>query len=73
MASRLRRFGIEPDAIEAEVQAMHPVVVAPTVNRSVLGIMVDFAKAVAYYSGDLRTDERRHGSCALKIELAARG
>ena len=29
---------------------MHPVVIAPTVDRSVLGIMVDFAKAIPYYS-----------------------
>jgi hypothetical protein len=56
VASRLRRFAIEPQAIEAELQAMHPVIVAPTVDRSVLGTMVDFAKGVAYYSGDLRTD-----------------
>jgi Domain of unknown function (DUF6933) len=67
VASRLRRFGIEPDAIEAELQAMRPVVVAPTVNRSVLGIMVDFAKAIPYYSGDLRTDE---GLVALEDWLA---
>jgi len=29
---------------------MHPVVVAPTVDRSVLGIAVDFAKAIPHYS-----------------------
>lgn len=58
VASRLRRFTIEPEMIRAEVQAMHPVVVAPTVDRSVLGIMVDFAKAASYYSGaDLRTEQ----------------
>ena len=28
---------------------MAPVVIAPTASRSVLGIMVDFAKAVPYY------------------------
>jgi hypothetical protein len=57
VAARLERLGIDPKAIQAEVQAMYPVVVAPTVDRSVLGIMVDFAKAVPYYSGDLRTGE----------------
>ena len=36
---------------------MHPVIVAPTVDRSVLGIMVDFAKAVPYYPGNLRTEQ----------------
>ena len=56
VAFRLRRFDVEPQAIEAELQAMHPVLVAPTVDRSVLGTMVDFAKSVSYYSGDLRTD-----------------
>ena len=32
-----------------EQQAMRPVGVAPTVDRSVLGIMVEFARAVPYY------------------------
>ena len=48
VASRLRRCGIEAQAIAAEQQAMEPVAVAPTVDRSVLGIMVDFAQAVPY-------------------------
>src|SRR5262245_57187017 len=56
VVARLRRLGTEPETIEAELQAMHPVKVAPTVDRSVLGIMVDFAKAIPHYSGDLRTD-----------------
>jgi hypothetical protein len=47
--SRLRRCGIEPQVIGRELQAMHAVAVAPTVDRSVLGIMVDFAKAIPYY------------------------
>ena len=46
---RLRRCGIDVRAIEAELQAMGPVVIGATVNRSVLGIMVDFAKAVPYH------------------------
>jgi hypothetical protein len=49
VAWRLHRCGLEAEAIAAEVQAMDPVAVAPTVDRSVLGIMVDFAKAVPYY------------------------
>ena len=36
-------------AIAAERRAMQPVVTCPTVDRSVLGIMVDFAKAVPYH------------------------
>jgi len=47
--SRLRRLGIEAAAIVLERHAMAPVVVAPTVDRSVVGIMVDFAKSVPYY------------------------
>jgi len=46
--ARLRRLGIEARAIEAEQKAMRPVVIGPTVDRSVLGIMVDFAKAVPH-------------------------
>ena len=49
VAARLRRCGIDPRAIDAEHQAMHPVVVGSTIDRSVLGIMVDFAKAVPYH------------------------
>ena len=49
VAARLHRLGIERDLIDAEVLAMTPVVTAPTVDRSVLGIMVDFAKAIPYY------------------------
>jgi hypothetical protein len=47
--------------VEAELRAMRPVVVAPTEDRSVLGIMVDFAKAVSYYSEDLRSDQGLEG------------
>ena len=46
---------------------MRPVAVAPTVDRSVLGTMVDFAKLVPYWSGGLRTDE---GLIALEQWLA---
>src|SRR5262245_55813673 len=43
---RLKRLGTETCAIDAERTAMSRVKIAPTVNRSVLGIMVDFAKSV---------------------------
>lgn len=68
VASRLQRLGIGPDVIEAEVQAMHPVVVAPTVDRSVLGIAVDFAKAIPYYS--VSTDRGASGLAGLEDWLA---
>jgi hypothetical protein len=35
--------------IDAEIRAMSPVVIAPTTDRSVVGIMVDFAMAVPYH------------------------
>lgn len=50
VASRLQRLGVQPGIIDAELAAMHPVVIAPTVDRSVLGIMVDFARAIPSYS-----------------------
>ena len=46
---RLRRCGTDDRTIAAEIQAMAAVAVGPTVDRSVLGIMVDFAKAVPHY------------------------
>ena len=46
---RLSRLGVTAKVIDAEVTAMSPVTVAPTVDRSVVGIMVDFAKAIPSY------------------------
>jgi len=46
--SRLKRCGVGDRAIAAEREAIAPVLIAPTVDRSVLGIMVDFAKAIPY-------------------------
>lgn len=63
---RLTRCGVDQRAIEAEIKAMVPVAIGPTVHRSVLGIMVDFAKSVPYHlqpahwnEGDLRSVEER--------------
>ena len=47
--ARLKRCGIDDRMIDAEIRAMASVAVGPTVDRSVLGIMVDFAKAIPYY------------------------
>ena len=47
--SRLLQCEIEPQVIARELQAMQPVVMAPTADRSVLGIMVDFAKTIPNY------------------------
>ena len=49
VANRLRGLGIGRALIDAEVAAMDPVVVAGTQDRSVLGSMVDFAKAIPVY------------------------
>lgn len=48
-ATQLRLLGIPGDAVEAEKQAMHEAVYAKSANRQVLGILVDFAKALPYY------------------------
>ena len=47
--ARLRRCGLDDRTIAAETLAMASVAVGPTVDRSVLGIMVDFAKAAPYH------------------------
>ena len=47
--SRLQRCGVNRHLIAAELRAMQQVAIAPTIDRSVLGIMVDFARAVLYY------------------------
>jgi hypothetical protein len=49
VATRLRHLGIPGPLIEAEVTVMDPVFVASTLDRSVLGTMVDFAKSIPVY------------------------
>ena len=49
VATRLRRLGVAPALIAAEVTAMDPVRLAPTRDRSVLGTLVDFAKNIPFY------------------------
>jgi hypothetical protein len=46
---RLKRLGIATSLIDAERRAMTPVQIGATVDRSVLGIMVDFGKGVPFY------------------------
>jgi hypothetical protein len=48
VAGRLHRLGVAPDLINAEVEAMDPVRIGKTADRSVVGIMVDFAKMIPY-------------------------
>ena len=68
--ARLRHCGVDPQVIEAETRAMARVAIGPTVDRSVLGIMVDFAKSVPYHlepghwnEGTLRLVEDRLSEC----------
>lgn len=49
VSARLRRCGIPEAVIRAEVEAMDPVAVGVTVDRSVMGILVDFAKSVPFH------------------------
>jgi hypothetical protein len=56
VACRLVRLGVATPLIDAERRAMRPARIGPTVDRSVLGIMADFANSVPYYleAGGLR-------------------
>ena len=48
VATRLRRCGIPAGTIEAEQEAMATIMIEPTIDRSVVGIMVEFARALPY-------------------------
>lgn len=55
---RLIRLGVASKWIDNEVEAMDPVRVGKTEDRSVLGIMVDFAKELPYHrTADVRKPE----------------
>lgn len=49
VGARLNRMEIADHLIARETQAMSPVLVRKTSDRSVLGILVDFAKSIPYY------------------------
>ena len=49
VGARLRRLGIAPSLVQAELSVINPVLVAPTRDRVALGYLVDFAKAVSFY------------------------
>lgn len=49
VARRLRRLAVDDAVVAAEIGAMSVVVVAKTVDRSVTGQLVDFAKCLPYY------------------------
>lgn len=49
VSERLRRLGVEKRLVDSEILAMDSVVVAKTCDRSVVGTMNDFAKAIPFY------------------------
>lgn len=49
VGERIRRLMVTPAAVALEVEATTDVNVGKTVDRSVTGQMVDFAKAIPYY------------------------
>jgi hypothetical protein len=57
VTARLGRFGLRQDILDAETSAMGSVLIGPTIDRSVLGIMVDFAKAIPFYLEPGRWDD----------------
>ncbi len=57
LEERLKRLGVAEELVEAEARAMGKVVVAKTNDRSVLGFMSDFAKAVPFYLDERDWDE----------------
>jgi hypothetical protein len=54
---RLKRLGVDESIVDREIAEMGTVVIGQTVDRSVLGIMVDFAKGIPYYLEPGRWDE----------------
>jgi hypothetical protein len=57
VARRLKRMRIPDPVIAKEVAAMSPVRIAKTVDRSVVGILVDFASMIPYYLDQDAWDE----------------
>jgi len=49
VAARLMRMGVAPRTVALETQGMAPVVIGRTADRSVVGIMVDFALCLSFY------------------------
>ena len=57
LEERLRRLGVSGDCLAREVEAASVVVVCKTIDRSVTGQMVDFAKMLPSYLPELQWDE----------------
>jgi hypothetical protein len=48
VVSRLKRYGVDPQLIDAERNAMSAVAIAPTADRSVIGIMIEIGKELPF-------------------------
>ena len=57
LEERLPRLGVSGDCLAREVEAASVVVVSKTIDRSVTGQMVDFAKMLPSYLPELQWDE----------------
>ena len=57
VAHRLRRMRVPDSTIAREVAAMSPIRIAKTTDRSVVGILVDFAFMIPYYLANGPWDE----------------
>lgn len=68
VAGRLARLEVRARIIEAELRAMERVQVAKTCDRSVLGTMVDFAKAVPFYLNPAAPEEPGLRVAEAKLE-----
>ena len=68
VGERLERMGIPTPLIDAEIAAMAPVHVAKTVDRSVVGILVNYASAVPYYIPSDRTDDLAHHFAEAELQ-----
>ena len=78
VSRRLVALAIPDLQIAEETKAMTPVTVGPTKDKSIVGQLVDFAKAIPYYlpegdwgEADLRTTEDKLGEtpclCSAKV------
>ena len=57
VGARLDRMGIRSAVVEREMEAMRPVIIGKTVDRSVLGTLVDFAKSIPFILHEVGWDD----------------
>ena len=67
VSDHLHRLGISPALIECEVGAMSPIRTAPTRDRSVVGIMVEFGRILTYQLSQHKWDEAELATLALNL------